>query len=738
MVLGGSTYLHTQYRGLSLGILHHLQEAKPRESWNLLRTITYWLHFMQQLTLDPATGRYDFPVNDPTGASEFERGRLAFHRGDFDGAIHHLEASVKRWGASEERLFWLAMAHLRRAEGSNCLDAPPEPGTAVRCSLPLRRPHDRAADARRAAHLFEDLLERHGSGDPLHRWLFAFSAMAAGDYPRAVPDSLRPGTAFTDLFDGETARQTRRRHSHLRFEERAADLGLDVHNAGRGVAVEDFDGDGSLDIVTGGSFEGLRFFANLSDAHGTRRFEDRTVAAGLGGVTQPHILTAADYDNDGWMDLFVSRPFHHYVLLRNRGHGHFEDVTRRTGLLDPLPPGGVAATWVSAWGDVDLDGDLDLFLAQWAFRLPFVRGLMARPRMDSTLFINHGGRFVDRTEAWGLGPATRDQYFVGATFGDVDGDGFPDLFLSSPLPRTSALFSNREGRSFERSEALPVGPPGFVAAFVDVDHDGRLDLFQGGFGDARTSTAQAVFGHHPHIRSTHSRLFAQTVDGTFEVQPEPVGGLPMGTMGASYGDLDNDGCHDFYLGTGNPEGWFNLPNLMARGLPDARRCTLRTENLSMLEGFGTIQKGHGIVFFDFDGDGDQDIYSSLGGMWPADRWPNQFFVNQSTLSHRWVKLRLRGRHSTRWGVGARLRVEAETQDGTPIVRHAVIGNTTGFGSAPYLAHVGLMDAERIRHVDVFWPASRCRVRYASVPLDASTTLDEAHCSTQSSPPEGLP
>ena len=98
------------------------------------------------------------------------------------------------------------------------------------------------------------------------------------------------------------------------------------------------------------------------------------------------------------------------------------------------------------------------------------------------------------------------------------------------------------------------------------------------------------------------------------------GQMPIGTMEVSYGDINNDGCHDFYLGTGNPEGWFVLPNLMYIGETEGTKCTGYMTNIPSLHGFGTVQKGHGIVFFDFDNDGDQDIYSSLGGMWPADSW----------------------------------------------------------------------------------------------------------------------
>jgi hypothetical protein len=291
------------------------------------------------------------------------------------------------------------------------------------------------------------------------------------------------------------------------------------------------------------------------------------------------------------------------------------------------------------------------------------------------------------------------------------------------------LLHNEQGRRFTVSSAFRRTEPGFVDAFLDADQDGRLDLFQAGFGDARTSVAQAVFGEHlDDWRTNHSSILLQTADGRFEAHDELFAGgsMPMSTMGASYGDLDNDGCYDFYLGTGNPEPWFVLPNLLYIGVERDGRCTGRMDNVSMLEGFGNVQKGHGIVFFDFDDDGDQDVFSDLGGMWPADRWVSQMFVNESDLDRHWTKIRLRGRRTNYYGVGARLKVTARRPDGSALIRYRQMDNTTGFGSAPYLAHVGLLDAETIVSVEVDWPASGCHGVY-DAELDRLNVLDERDC-----------
>jgi hypothetical protein len=113
-------------------------------------------------------------------------------------------------------------------------------------------------------------------------------------------------------------------------------------------------------------------------------------------------------------------------------------------------------------------------------------------------------------------------------------------------------------------------------------------------------------------------------------------------------------------------------------------------------------------------------------MWPADKWPNQFFVNESRLGNSWVKIRLRGRKTNYYGVGARIKVVGENRKGEKIVRYALIDLRTGFGSSPYLAHVGLMDAVRIEGVEVYWPASGCRQTY-EVGLNKLNLLDEGDC-----------
>ncbi|MDA8018886.1 MAG: CRTAC1 family protein [Thermoanaerobaculia bacterium] len=409
-------------------------------------------------------------------------------------------------------------------------------------------------------------------------------------------------------------------------------------------------------------------------------------------------------------------------MLRNVGDARFVDVTDQVGLGDR--PGENSFSWTSAWSDIDRDGDLDLFVARWGIRAPGVEGILATKRSDSRLFLWNGEHFEDATERLGIGPFVSDAAILGAAFGDADGDGDPDLFLSSPTRRGSVLLRN-EGGSFALQQRFDTG---FGVAFVDFDHDGQLEILQAGLAGARTSVQAAVYGRRIGAPTTgRTRLFRRLADGSWsDVEDFLEGELAIGTMGSSYGDLDNDGCYEVYLGTGGPEPWFQLPNLLYLGRREGAKCQLRADNASMMQSFGSIQKGHGVVFFDFDGDGDQDVISSLGGMWPGDRWPNQLFVNESPAVGSWLELRLRGRQSNRHGLGAAIRVVAQRPDGGEVVRTATIDGKTGFGSGPLVARFGLGDATSVESVEVRWPVSDCRASYR-VEIDARTVLDEDVC-----------
>lgn len=702
----------------------------------------YWDLVGPNLKLNPRLGVADFAWafsgTERGRHDDFELGVFAWHQGDFAQAIRRLESYQQRRGESEQSLFWLAMSYLRLAEAQNCLTlltAPPADQAdqaghaghhdhARACSLPLAVFHQDEQPSRTAAKLFEKLLAEHDRDNRLYQWLLNFSYMTVDGFPGEVPADYRIESPFIDTFYGKARRAAEAKYEHLVFNDRARAYHVDTLNAGKGVAVEDYDHDGYLDIVTGGNYSGLKYYRNL----GGRDFEDRTEQAGFGEIKGVHVMTAADFDGDGWADLFVSRPNDgaggRFVLLRNQGNGTFRDVTEAMGLLpDPEVPNARIFTWASTWADLENDGDLDLFVANFGLLNPFDE----RPMLSSKLYRNDGRRFTDVTERFGLKRHVQGQTVFGAAFGDYDRDGFPDLTITRWGSDPAVLFRNVGGRAFEVNEEVEPQEAGFMTAFLDANHDGRLDLFYPAApGIARAITTQAVFDGEGEdsYHMGHSSLWLQRADGSFS----PDNGffreqMPIGSMGSNFGDLNNDGAYDFYFGTGSPEGWYVLPKLVYLGVVEDGMPVDRLANISMLDGFGSVQKGHGIVFFDVDNDGDQDVYSSLGGMWPGDVWPNQLFVNDSRLDAAWTKIRLHGRRSNRSGVGAMIKVVARDAGGRPRVRFQQMDNKTAFGSAPYLAHIGLADAVAIDRVEVTWPGARAPQVYAAE-LGRVNVLDE--------------
>ncbi|VAW99274.1 hypothetical protein MNBD_GAMMA21-2718 [hydrothermal vent metagenome] len=728
----GNAYFFYAYRGVAEEGMFEMRYGTIDEIFDYINMVWYIGSHYEKLTYnDSGSLNFDnYEKQLEIEGNDFEKGEISFHQGNFSNAVALIESDIKHSGESEQKLFWLAMSAMRQGEAQNCLARLKNPAQtnifslqhSRLCTLPVSVFHNKINGSSKAIRIFEKLLSKYDSGNLLYKWLLNFSYMTINQFPAHVPEKHRIDTEFIDHFYGEKKAEMEHKYRNIIFQDKAHKLGVNELDAGKGVAVEDFDGDGYLDLVIGGSFSPVKYFRN--DAGDG--FTDITKEAGLEGLLQAHIITAADYDNDGNMDLFFSLPPTHFRLFKNKGDGTFRDVTIETNLLKhhaPKPKKQYTFTWLSAWGDIDNDGDLDLFLAQRGLELPYFGGVMAMEQMDSILYLNEGNQFVDATEQFGLNDIVKDRGYVGGGFGDIDQDGYPELFLTSWTRTRSMMLQNVAGKRFEKTDQLNLKQHGFMAGFLDINHDGWLDVFIGsGNVAAATVTAQTVFGIKG---SNNMNTILINNKGRLEEHPEYFrANMPAASMGASYGDINNDGCYDFYIGTGNPEAWHVLPNLMYIGESDGTRCTGFADNISMLNGFGTVQKGHGIVFFDYDNDGDQDIYSSLGGMWPSDAWPNQLFVNDSRPDNTWVKFRLRGRETNYFGLGAEIVVTAEDQDKNIIIRRYNMNNKTGFGSAPYLAHIGLMNAHKINKVEVKWPVSRKITTYQNIDLKQLYYLDE--------------
>src|SRR4030095_11777956 len=229
-------------------------------------------------------------------------------------------------------------------------------------------------------------------------------------------------------------------------------------------------------------------------------------------------------------------------------------------------------------------------------------------------------------------------------------------------------------------------------------NDGWLDLFVSGYFLNDVGIVAADYLGLPH-QGERARLYHNNRDGTFtDVTKEARLYKVLLTMGSNFGDLDNDGWLDFYLGTGDPDFSTLGPNRMFRNAEGKF-----FQDVTTAGGFGHLQKGHGISFADLNNDGQQDIYEVMGGAYSGDNYRNVLYANPGNSNH-WIKLKLEGVRSNRAAIGARIRVEVETAQGPRSIYKTV--NTGGsFGANPLRQEIGLGPAGASRPRAIFGPTT---------------------------------
>ena len=462
----------------------------------------------------------------------------------------------------------------------------------------------------------------------------------------------------------------------------------------------------------------IRYFESMGDG----AFTERTDSAGLAGLTGGLNLVHADYDNDGDADVLVLRGAwlegngrQPNSLLQNRGDGTFADVTETSGLLAYHP------TQTAAWADYDGDGWLDLFV-----------GNESTPESPHpcALYRNGGdGTFTDVAPSLGLDVRAAVK---GVAWGDYDNDGRPDLYLSV-IAGPNRLFRN-DGpdvsgawRFTDVTGEAGVRHPrtSFATWFWDYDGDGWEDLLvlpysvETFFSASRSSTREVAADYLGlPTTSERPRLYRNRGDGTFEDVTADVGlDRPLFAMGSDFGDVDNDGWLDFYVGTGAPDLRALMPNRMFRS--DGGR---RFQDVTTSGGFGHLQKGHAIAFADMDNDGDQDVYANLGGAYSGDVFQNALFENPGH-GNRHVTLLLEGTTSNRSAIGARVRVTVETTDGLRTL-YRTVSTGGSFGSASLRQEIGLGQAEQIEAIEVTWPATGETQRFEEAAMDRAYRIRE--------------
>ena len=600
-----------------------------------------------------------------------------------------------------ELLEALALAYLKMGELDNCLS----PGGSLICTLPLDRTqvHQNTQGSTNAIQHFLELLEL----DPDNikaRWLLNVAHMTLGTYPDEVPQEHRISLGAAAAAAGIE-----------RFPNVAAAVGLYKVNLAGGSIIEDFDNDGLFDIMTStwDPCGPITYYHN--DGNGV--FSDRTARAGLDGLVGGLNIVQSDYNNDGWMDALVMRGGWmiddgqmRVSLLRNNGDGTFSDVTHEAGLAFPANPSQSAS-----WADYDGDGDLDLYSCNESIP-DTAPGGQGDIKFASQLFRNEGdGTFVEVTRDAGVRNLL---YCKGSVWGDYDNDGDPDLYVSNFAGPNRLYRNNGDGTFTDVAPDLQVTEPinSFPTWFWDYDNDGWLDLFVAGYGTDIGDVAADYLGHSNG--GARMRLYRNDGSGGFVDVTEESGLYKVHlSMGANFGDLDNDGFLDFYLGTGAPGYDAVGPNVMYRN--NAGRDFT---DVSFAGGFGHLQKGHGVAFGDLDRDGDQDIFLQVGGFFPGDGFSNALYHNPGQGNH-WLSLKLVGRESNRAAIGARIRLTVVSGSGVRDI-HALVTSGGSFGASSLEQEIGLGDATGIESLGVYWPTSGIRQRFSDVPLDSHIRLEE--------------
>jgi ASPIC and UnbV/FG-GAP-like repeat len=310
------------------------------------------------------------------------------------------------------------------------------------------------------------------------------------------------------------------------------------------------------------------------------------------------------------------------------------------------------------------------------------------------------------------------------SWGDYDADRFPDLYVSN-FHGPNRLYHNLGDGTFQDvATELGVSEPleSFPAWFWDYDNDGNLDLYVTSYpdadGPARLYMAAARYLGLPS-QAELPHLYRGDGRGSFvDVAPQVGLAEVSMAMGANFGDLDNDGFPDIYLGTGYPSFDGVMPNVLYRN-----RGGEAFEDVTSASGLGHLQKGHAVVFADIDADGDQDVFEQLGGFFPEDGYANALFRNPGFGNH-WLDVKLTGRGSNRSAIGARIKADI-VEAGIPRAVHAIVGSGGSFGANPLTQHLGLGSATRVERLEVYWPTTDSLETFSDVAVDQTFEVVEA-------------
>ena len=514
---------------------------------------------------------------------------------------------------------------------------------------------------------------------------------------------------------------------NLRFVNVAASAGLTqvfpnggdktkqfiIETTGSGAAFLDYDNDGLLDIFIVSGQGGLsRLYHN--EGHG--RFSDVTAKMGLSDASGwGQGVCAADYDNDGFTDLFVTYWGQNH-LYRNMGGQRFQDVTERAGLKQER----VRYNTGCAFLDYNNDGHADLFVANylkfdpkttpkpganaycWYRGLPVNCGPRGLPFDRNILYRNNGdGTFTDVSRASGI-DAPDQNYSLGVLTGDFNSDGLVDIYVA--CDQTPSLLYINQGNGKFAEEAVLRGVAfdengkamsGMGVAAADYDGDGQLDIFRSNFSDERETL------YHNRGRGDFDDI---TIAAGIGRNTRYVG------WGCGFFDFDNDGWKDLLLVNGHvfPEVerlgidiHFKDRAILYRNLANGGFSYGRFNDVSESAGAGLLERhsARGAAFGDYDNDGLVEVLINNQNEAPS------LLKQTSRPSGHWILLKLIGTRSNRSALGAKVKLTAGG--------HTQIDEVRSGGS--YLSqndlrlHFGLGTAGRIDRIEIAWPSGTRQV-----------------------------